>query len=164
MPLRGFSGSLHRQLGFPQTLYCRVRLPGRISPNAWSWALTISIFIANSLNRFIRIHVRYYKYSIGYVKQKKQTFSSQPDPPSCGMPGGKSFIPSAPLAAAPPLFFGWLLVLAAFVLRPELIGVTSMVRGMGLGECRVLMPCFIYFIPPALKTNVLTQTWLLTRV
>jgi hypothetical protein len=58
--------------------------------------------------------------------------------------------------------FLWLaVVLAAFVLRPELLGVTSMVRGLGLGEA-AYYSLLHFFNSSALKTGILTQCWLRT--
>ena len=56
--------------------------------------------------------------------------------------------------------FLWLSVaLAAFVLRPELIGVTSLVRGLGLSEAAYYALLHL-FHSSALKTDLLTQAWL----
>jgi hypothetical protein len=58
--------------------------------------------------------------------------------------------------------FLWLAaVLAAFVLRPELLGVTSLVRGLGLGEA-AYYALLHFFHSSALKTDRLAQTWLRT--
>jgi hypothetical protein len=58
--------------------------------------------------------------------------------------------------------FLWLAaVLAAFILRPDLIGVTSLVRGLGLGEA-AYYALLHFFQSSALHTGRLTQIWLRT--
>ncbi len=60
--------------------------------------------------------------------------------------------------------FLWLAVtLAAFILRPELMGVTSLVRGLGLGEA-AYYALLHFFHSSALPTRRLTQIWLRTMV
>src|SRR5208283_2817337 len=66
--------------------------------------------------------------------------------------------PLRPACSRSATFLWLVLVLAALCLRPDLAGVTSLVRGLGLSDASYL--CLLHFFhSPALDLDHLTRLW-----
>jgi hypothetical protein len=70
----------------------------------------------------------------------------------------RALLPLRPACARTTTFLWFVIVLAALCLRPDLAGVTSLVRSLGLSDASYY--CLLHFFhSPALRLDPLTQLW-----